>query len=160
MGYTVSIWGIQMSAVVKTKCSALGAYSASLCKTFFHKEGRVRVHIATALTADWMEGVLLYCLQDLLQFPVCLAAVSCFLFSSCELSCVWAIWEERSAERPIQKVLGATKNGAKVLFKIKIYILTYFNYLHTQTHTILCEPVCEGWSVREFVTRYKDCTVR
>lgn len=58
-------------------------------------------------------------------------------------SAVFGQFERKDQQKDQYKVLGATKNGTKVLLKIKIYILTYFNYLHTQTDTILCVPMCE-----------------
>lgn len=92
------------------KCSALGTYSASLCKTFFPQR-RQSKSAHSNRTHSWLDGrraSTLHCSQGLLQFPVCLAVVSCFLFSSCEPSCVWAILEERIAE---QLVARDTKCG-------------------------------------------------
>lgn len=104
-----------MSAVVKTKCSALGAYSVSLCKTFFHKEGRVRVHIATALSADWMEGVL----KPFVARKVYYSFLSVWqqyhvFFSPLVNSAVFGQFE-RLKQQSKQKGVGATKKGTKVL---------------------------------------------
>lgn len=59
-GYTASVSGIQMSAVARTKMFGFGCILSLSVQDIFlpHKEGRVRVHIATELTADWTEGVL------------------------------------------------------------------------------------------------------
>lgn len=66
------------------------------------------MHIATELTADWTEGVLQPFTAHRSTTVSCLAVVSCFLFSSCEPSCVWAILEER---RAVQLVARDTKCG-------------------------------------------------
>lgn len=76
--YTVSNWGIQMSAVVKTNVQWW--VLIPLPSKVFHKGSRVRAHIATALTADWMEGVLSRpCSLGPLRLPVYLAALFCSL---------------------------------------------------------------------------------
>lgn len=99
-GYRVSVARIQMSAVADTKMFSFGyIFSLSVQDIFFHKEGREKcAHSNRA--RRWLDGRPCFnpsLLTRLLQFPVSLAEVSCFLFASCEPSCVWARGEERKS---------------------------------------------------------------